>query len=74
MDIRRSRPPPIRLTFTTLLTLFLFRFLVFRRLTAFPVAFILVVTLFAAVAARDRAAQLVLMFDLQTIFGLSLLL
>ena len=50
----------------------LFRFLMFLAFAAFQVAFVLVVTVFATVPARYRAAEVVLMLDLLTILGLLL--
>ena len=66
----RVRPPPFRsTTLTGVLTPFLFHFFQFFGFAGFYVAFILIMPPLAAISARYRAAEMVLVLHLLIIFG-----
>ena len=59
---------PLGFTLAGVLTLLLFRFLEFLALAAFHLAFIFIMPTFAAISARYRAAEMVLVLHLLTFF------
>ena len=61
---------PLEFTLSGVLTPLLFRFLEFLGLTAFYMAFIFIMATFAAISAHYRAAEMVLVLHLRTIFGI----
>ena len=65
----RIVPSPLGFTLSGVLTPLLFRFLEFVGLAAFYVAFIFIMPTFAAISAHYRAAQVVLVLHLLTIFS-----
>ena len=68
-DHPASRPAPSEFTLLSLPPLFFFRCLVFFGLATFHVAFMFVMPSLATVPARDRVAQVVLVFYLLTSFS-----
>ena len=70
----RVTASPIRVTLTRLPPFLFFRFLMFSGSAAFNAAYIFVMPTLAAIAARDRAPEVVLVFYVPTIFSLLLTL